>query len=40
LKPQGFLKTWRDTVEDMMAESRTRMKLTNVFPDENGSSLS
>ena len=27
---------WRDTVEDMMAELRTSMKLTNVFPDEKG----
>ena len=27
---------WRDTVEDMMSESRTSMKLTNVFPDEKG----
>lgn len=27
---------WRDTVEDMMAESRTSIKLTNLFPDEKG----
>lgn len=27
---------WRDTVEDMMAESRTSIKYTNVFPDEQG----
>src|SRR5213595_88901 len=24
--------TWRDTVEGMMAEPRTRVKYTNVFP--------
>jgi autoinducer 2-degrading protein len=28
--------TWRDTVEDMMAESRTSIKLTNIFPGEKG----
>lgn len=27
---------WRDTVADMMAEPRTSIKLSNVFPDENG----
>ena len=27
---------WRDTVEDMMAEPRTSIKLTNLFPDEKG----
>ena len=27
---------WRDTVEDMMAEPRSSMKYSNVFPDENG----
>ena len=25
---------WRDTVADMMAEPRTSVKYTNVFPDE------
>jgi autoinducer 2-degrading protein len=27
---------WRDTVEDMMAEPRSSIKYTNVFPDEKG----
>ena len=27
---------WRDTVADMMAEPRTSLKYTNVFPDEHG----
>jgi len=27
---------WRDTVADMMAEPRTSLKYTNVFPDEAG----
>lgn len=27
---------WRDTVADMMAEPRTSVKYTNVFPDERG----
>jgi quinol monooxygenase YgiN len=27
---------WRDTVSDMMAEPRTSVKYTNVFPDEQG----
>ena len=27
---------WRDTVTDMMAEPRTSIKYTNVFPDEQG----
>ena len=27
---------WRDTVEGMMAEPRTSIKLTNLFPDEKG----
>jgi quinol monooxygenase YgiN len=28
--------TWRDTVADMMAEPRTSIKYTNVFPDKPG----
>ena len=28
--------TWRDTVESMMAEPRSSVKFTNVFPDDNG----
>jgi quinol monooxygenase YgiN len=27
---------WRDTVEDMMAESRSSIKFDNIFPDEQG----
>ncbi len=27
---------WRDTVVDMMAESRTSVKFSNVFPGESG----
>ena len=27
---------WRDTVADMMAESRSSIKYTNFFPDEQG----
>jgi (4S)-4-hydroxy-5-phosphonooxypentane-2,3-dione isomerase len=27
---------WRDTVADMMAEPRTSVKCTSIFPDENG----
>ncbi len=28
--------TWRDTVESMMAEPRTRAQYTNIFPDDKG----
>jgi autoinducer 2-degrading protein len=35
-KETAHYQTWRDTVEDMMAESRTRIKLANLFPDEKG----
>lgn len=28
--------TWRDTVEEMMAEPRTSVKYANVFPDDEG----
>ena len=35
-KETAHYKKWRDTVEDMMAESRTSIKLTNLFPDEKG----
>jgi quinol monooxygenase YgiN len=27
---------WRDTAADMMAEPRTSVKYTNIFPDEQG----
>ena len=35
-KESAHYQKWRDTVEDMMAESRTSIKLTNLFPDEKG----
>ena len=35
-KETEHYKKWRDTVADMMAEPRTSIKLTNVFPNENG----
>lgn len=28
--------TWKDAVADMLAEPRTRIQYTNVFPDEQG----
>jgi autoinducer 2-degrading protein len=35
-KETEHYKKWRDTVADMMAEPRTSIKLTNVFPGEKG----
>jgi len=35
-KETAHYQTWRDTVADMMAEPRTSVKYTNVFPDEQG----
>jgi len=35
-KETAHYQMWRDTVEDMMAESRTSIKLANLFPDEKG----
>ena len=35
-KETGHYQKWRDTVADMMAEPRTSIKYTNVFPDEKG----
>lgn len=35
-KETEHYKTWRDTVEKMMAEPRTSIKYSNIFPDENG----
>ncbi|MEQ8223622.1 MAG: putative quinol monooxygenase [Candidatus Eremiobacterota bacterium] len=32
--------TWRDTVAPMMAEPRSSVKYTNIFPDEKGWGLS
>ena len=33
-KETGHYKTWRDTVADMMAEPRTSVKFTNLFPED------
>ncbi len=35
-KETAHYQKWRDTVADMMAEPRTSIKYTNVFPDEQG----
>ncbi len=35
-KETSLYQKWRDTVADMMAEPRTSIKYTNVFPDEEG----
>jgi len=35
-KETAHYKTWRDTVEAMMAEPRTSIKYVNLFPDEQG----
>ena len=35
-KETAHYKKWRDTVADMMAEPRTSVKYTNVFPDDTG----
>ncbi|MHC4455512.1 MAG: putative quinol monooxygenase [Planctomycetota bacterium] len=35
-KETSHYQKWRDTVADMMAEPRTSVKYTNVFPDEKG----
>jgi len=35
-KETRHYKKWRDTVAQMMAEPRTSIKYTNVFPDEEG----
>jgi len=35
-KETAHYQQWRDTVADMMAEPRTSIKYTNVFPDEQG----
>ena len=29
-------KKWRDTVEEMMAEPRTKAQFTNIYPNEDG----
>lgn len=35
-KETAHYQKWRDTVADMMAEPRTSIKYTNVYPDEYG----
>ena len=35
-KETAHYQKWRDVVADMMAEPRTSIKYTNVFPDEQG----
>jgi autoinducer 2-degrading protein len=35
-KDTAHYQKWRDTVAGMMAEPRTSIKYTNVFPDEQG----
>ena len=35
-KETDHYKAWRDAVEDMLAEPRSKTLYTNVFPDEEG----
>jgi len=35
-KQTAHYQKWRDTVAEMMAEPRTSIQYTNVFPDEQG----
>jgi quinol monooxygenase YgiN len=35
-KETAHYQKWRDAVADMMAEPRTSIKYTNVFPDDQG----
>ena len=35
-KETNHYQKWRDTVADMMAEPRTSIKYSNLFPDETG----
>ena len=35
-KETEHYRKWRDTVANMMAEPRTSMKYSNIFPDEDG----
>jgi autoinducer 2-degrading protein len=35
-KETAHYKTWRDTVESLMAEPRSATKYDNVFPDDGG----
>jgi quinol monooxygenase YgiN len=35
-KETAHYQKWRDTVEEMMAEPRSSVKFSNIFPDEEG----
>ena len=35
-KETAHYQKWRDTVAEMMAEPRTSVKYTNIFPDDQG----
>ena len=35
-KETAHYQKWRDTVADMIAEPRTSVKYSNIFPDEDG----
>ena len=35
-KEMAHYQKWRDTVADMMAEPRTSVKYTNIFPEDSG----
>ncbi|KAB2902880.1 MAG: antibiotic biosynthesis monooxygenase [Anaerolineae bacterium] len=35
-KETAHYQKWRDTVADMMAEARSSVKFTNIFPDDTG----
>ena len=35
-KETAHYQTWRDTVAEMMAEPRSSIKYSNIFPDEQG----
>lgn len=35
-KETTHYQVWRDTVADMMAEPRTSVQYTNIFPDDSG----
>ncbi len=35
-KKTAHYRKWRDTVTDMMAEPRSSIKYSNIFPDEKG----
>lgn len=35
-KATAHYQKWRDTVAEMMAEPRSSMQLTNIFPEEEG----